>query len=60
MHVLHLACLVDCDRRYLLGSVGCACAAVGIRWIYAVAVRLLPFTFCVNYCGPTGSDGWYE
>ena len=54
MHVLHLTCLVDWDRRYLLGSVGCACAAVEIRWICAVAVLLLPFTFCVNYCGSMG------
>ena len=52
MHVLYLTCLVDWDRRYLFGSVGCACAAVGIRWICAVAVLLLPFTFCVNYCVP--------
>ena len=43
MHVLQLACLVGYDRWYLLGSVGCAWAAVGIGWICAVAVLLLPF-----------------
>ena len=45
MHVLQLACLVGYDRWYLLGSVGCAWAAVGIGWICAVAVLLLPFAF---------------
>ena len=60
MHVLYLACLVDWDRWYLLGSVGCAWAAVGIEWICAIAVLLLRFAFCVNYCGSIGSDGWYE
>ena len=32
-----------CGYVYLLGSVGCAWAAVGIGWICAVAVLLLPF-----------------
>ena len=31
------------DRWYLLGSVGCAWAVVGIGWICAVAVLLLSF-----------------
>ena len=40
---VQLACLVGYDRWYQLGSVGCAWAAVGIGWICAVAVLLLPF-----------------
>ena len=31
-----------------------ACAVVEIGWICVVAVLLLPFTFCVDYCGSMG------
>ena len=44
----------------MLRLVGFARAAVGIGWICAVAVLLLLFAFCVNYCSSIGSDGWYD